>query len=44
MLYKRNEEVIFLGATIQIVPHISNEIKNKIYEASTTSGANIVIT
>ena len=34
----------FLGATIQIVPHISNEIKNKIYEAGTTSGADIVIT
>lgn len=34
----------YLGATIQIVPHISNEIKNKIYEASTTSNADIVIT
>lgn len=34
----------FLGATIQIVPHISNEIKNKIYEAGTTSNADIVIT
>ena len=34
----------FLGATIQIVPHISNEIKNKIYEAATSSKADIVIT
>lgn len=34
----------FLGATIQIVPHISNEIKNKIYEAATSSNADIVIT
>lgn len=34
----------YLGATIQIVPHISNEIKNKIYEAGATSGADIVIT
>lgn len=34
----------FLGATIQIVPHISNEIKNKIYEAGLTSHADIVIT
>lgn len=34
----------FLGATIQIVPHISNEIKHKIYEAGTTSKADIVIT
>ncbi len=34
----------FLGATIQIVPHISNEIKHKIYEAGTSSKADIVIT
>lgn len=34
----------FLGATIQIVPHISNEIKNKIYEAGISSQADIVIT
>lgn len=34
----------FLGATIQIVPHISNEIKNKIYEAGLSSKADIVIT
>ena len=34
----------FLGATIQIVPHISNEIKNKVYEAGISSGADIVIT
>jgi CTP synthase len=34
----------FLGATIQIVPHISNEIKSKIYEAGATSKADIVIT
>lgn len=34
----------YLGATVQIVPHITNEIKNKIYEAGTTSKADIVIT
>lgn len=34
----------YLGSTVQIVPHISNEIKNKIYEAGTTSNADIVIT
>ncbi len=34
----------YLGATIQIIPHISNEIKNKIYEAAATSNADIVIT
>ncbi len=34
----------YLGATIQIIPHISTEIKNKIYEAASSSGADIVIT
>ena len=34
----------FLGATIQIVPHISNEIKNRIYAAGESSKADIVIT
>ncbi len=34
----------YLGATVQMVPHITNEIKNKVYEAGLTSGADIVIT
>ncbi len=34
----------YLGATVQMVPHITNEIKNKIYEAAATSNADIVIT
>ena len=34
----------YLGATIQMVPHITNEIKNKVYEAAVSSGADIVIT
>lgn len=34
----------YLGATVQMVPHITNEIKNKVYEAGTSSGADIVIT
>lgn len=34
----------YLGATVQIVPHITNEIKNKVYEAANTSKADIVIT
>lgn len=34
----------YLGATVQIVPHITNEIKNKVYEAASTSKADIVIT
>ena len=34
----------YLGATVQMVPHITNEIKNKVYETGATSGADIVIT
>ena len=34
----------FLGGTVQIVPHVTDEIKNKIYEAARTSGADVVIT
>lgn len=34
----------YLGTTVQMVPHITNEIKNKIYEAGATSNADIVIT
>lgn len=34
----------YLGATVQMVPHVTNEIKNKVYEAGVTSGADIVIT
>lgn len=34
----------YLGATVQMVPHITNEIKNKVYEAGITSKADIVIT
>ncbi len=34
----------YLGGTVQIVPHVTNEIKNKIYEAGTTSEADVVIT
>lgn len=34
----------YLGATVQVVPHITNEIKAKIYAAATSSDADIVIT
>ena len=34
----------YLGATVQVVPHITNEIKNKVYEAGVSSLADIVIT
>ena len=32
------------GATVQVIPHITDEIKNKIYDAADESGADVVIT
>ena len=34
----------YLGSTVQMVPHITNEIKNKVFEAGVSSEADIVIT
>ena len=34
----------YLGATVQVIPHITNEIKDKLKKASLTSNADIIIT
>ena len=34
----------YLGSTVQMIPHITNEIKNKVFEAAKSSEADIVIT
>lgn len=34
----------YLGATVQVIPHITNEIKNKLVSAAKVSGADVVIT
>ena len=34
----------YKGATVQVIPHITNEIKAKVYAAAEESGADIVIT
>lgn len=34
----------YKGGTVQVVPHITNEIKSRIYNAGSESGADIVIT
>ena len=34
----------YLGATVQVVPHITNEIKERIYKAGEAANADIVIT
>lgn len=33
----------FLGSTVQVIPHITNEIKERIKKVSRTSGADVVI-
>ena len=33
----------FLGSTVQVIPHITNEIKERIKKVSQTSGADVVI-
>ncbi|MBE6099112.1 MAG: CTP synthase [Anaerovibrio sp.] len=34
----------YLGKTIQVIPHITNEIKQRVYDVATESGADVVIT
>ncbi len=34
----------YLGQTVQVIPHITNEIKDFIYKGATVSGADILIT
>ncbi|MDE6035037.1 MAG: CTP synthase [Ruminococcus sp.] len=34
----------YLGGTVQVIPHITNEIKDKVYSAGTDADADIVIT
>lgn len=34
----------YLGKTVQVIPHITNEIKSRLKEAEETSGADIIIT
>lgn len=34
----------YLGATVQVIPHITNEIKEKLMQAATESKADVVIT
>ncbi|MFI3325776.1 MAG: CTP synthase [Clostridia bacterium] len=40
----REREGKYLGQTVQVIPHITGEIKNFIYESSETSGVDVLIT
>ncbi len=41
---KKERRGIYLGETVQVIPHITNEIKDSIYKASHANKTNIVIT
>ncbi len=34
----------YLGATVQVIPHITDEIKQKLFDVATESGADVIIT
>ena len=40
----KEREGAYLGQTVQIIPHITNEIKSFIYNVGRTTGADVVIT
>lgn len=41
---KKERKGDYLGETVQVIPHITDEIKSRIYSAVKTSGSNIIIT
>ncbi|MGI9540156.1 MAG: CTP synthase [Miltoncostaeaceae bacterium] len=40
---KRERRGDFLGATVQVIPHVTDEIKSRIHQAGASSGARVVI-
>ncbi len=40
---KRERRGDFLGATVQVIPHITDEIKRRIHQAGASSGAQVII-
>ncbi len=42
-IIKRERRGDFLGATVQVIPHVTDEIKARIKQAATSSGADVVI-
>ncbi|MCO7176301.1 CTP synthase [Sporolactobacillus kofuensis] len=41
---KRERRGDYLGGTVQVIPHITNEIKDRVFRAGKTTGADVVIT
>ena len=43
MIAQRAARAIILGGTIQVIPHITNEIKRRIAAVAATIGADVVL-
>lgn len=41
---KKERDGDYLGATVQVIPHITNEIKDQVYKAGKETGSDVVIT
>jgi CTP synthase len=41
---KKERRGDYLGRTVQVIPHITNEIKERVFRAAKTTGADVVIT
>lgn len=41
---KKERDGDYLGATVQVIPHITNEIKEQVYKAGKETGSDVVIT
>ncbi|RYM05540.1 CTP synthase [Sporolactobacillus sp. THM7-7] len=41
---KKERRGDYLGRTVQVIPHITNEIKDRVFRAGQTTGADVVIT
>ncbi len=41
---KKERRGDYLGATVQVIPHVTNEIKNRLYESTEATDADVIIT
>ena len=43
-LYGSSKVIDYLGGTVQVIPHITNELKDRVYRAGKETNADVVIT
>ncbi len=41
---KKERRGDYLGSTVQVIPHVTDEIKNRLYESTENTDANVIIT